>query len=253
MIAMLNKELKELVRSYKLLFVPLVFAILALGQPVAVKMMPYLLKSASNLPKGAVIEIPTPAPGEVIAGIYGQINQLGTLILVLVVMGAIAGERATGVAATVLAKPLRRGAYIAAKAVSYCLLAAISILTAVALGAYYTHVLIGPVDWAGAITSALLYIPIMWMVVAVTLACSALLPSPVAAGGAGLVIVILLEMVPKYLGAFLQSVYPGALAQSAAAAAVGGSYAVARPLTGVLLLVGLVLVGGWLGFRKQEI
>lgn len=253
MIPMLSKELKELARSYKLLFVPLAFAILGLGQPVAFKLMPTLLKSASNLPPGAVIEIPTPPPGEVVASALGQFSQMGILLLVLVAMGAIAGERATGVAATVLTKPVGRGEYLAAKFASYGLLAFASVGLGMAVTAYYTQVLIGPVDWVAVGAATLLYLPNMLLVAGVTLCLSAFMPSPVAAGGAGLVAVILLNMVPKYMGKFLAGISPGALAESAAKALAGAEYAVTKPVAGVLAMTLAALLIGYAALRRQEI
>lgn len=250
---MLTKELKELVRSYKLVFVPLVFAILAVGQPLAYKMMPLLLKSASNLPEGAVIEIPAPKVGEIVVGIIGQLNQMGILLLVLVVMGAIAGERNSGVAATVLTKPVSRAAYILAKATAFSLLAALSLSAAMLLGAYYTQVLFEPVDWAAVVSATLLYLPNLLLAVVLTLGLSAFMPSPLSAGGLGLVALILLNTVPRYMGRFLAGSYPGALTESAARALLGVADPVAQPLAGVLVLIAACLAGGWLMLRRQEI
>lgn len=250
---MLVKELKELTRSYKLLFVPLAFALLGLSQPLTFKLLPRLMESASNLPPGAVIDIPMPAPGEVVASALGQFNQMGILILVLVAMGAIAGERATGVAATVLTKPVGRGEYLSAKAIAYGLLAAVSGLVGMAATTYYTQVLIGDVNWADAMIGTLLYLPNLLLAVAVTLCCSAFMKTPLAAGGTGLAAVVVLNMVPKYLGSFIAGAYPGALSEAANKAIAGQAFAPGRPVTGVLLVVVLALVAGWAVLRRQEI
>lgn len=250
---MLSKELKELVKSYKLIFMPLVFAMLGLTQPLSMKMLPTLMKSASNLPPGAKIEIPMPAPGVVVAGAFGSFSQMGVLFLVLVVMGAIAGERASGVAATVLTKPVGRGGYMAAKAIAFFLLAAVSLLFGIGAAAYYTDVLIGPVDWALVAKAGALYLPNMLLVVALALSFSAVLPSSVAAGGAAIVGMMVLSMVPKYLGDFLASVNPGRLTESATAVLSGGEYIVGRPVAGVLVLTLVVLLCSWQVFERQEI
>lgn len=181
---MLWKELKELARSYKLLFVPLVFVVLGLGQPIAYKLMPLLLKN-SNLPEGATLNIPVPPPNLVVGSALEQYNQLGIVLLLLVVMGAIAGERASGVAATVLSKPVGRGAYLSAKAVAYSLLALVSLGLGIGLTAYYTGVLFGPVSWGRVVGATFLYLPYLITAVAVGLFFSSFLPSGVAAGGSG--------------------------------------------------------------------
>ena len=249
----LTKELKELARSYKLLFVPLAFLLLGLGQPIMYKMLPLIMQSASNLPEGSVLQIPIPPPAQIVAGTFGQLNQLGILILVLVAMGSIAGERNSGVAATVLTKPVGRGEYLTAKAVSFSLLAVASLMLGLGLTAYYTQVLFGPVDWGATAAATLLYLPNLLVVVAVTLFCSTLMASPLAAGGTALTVVIFLNVVPKYLGKFIASIYPGALMESAVAAALGKSYAVAGPVAGVLAISLLFLTAGWIVLKRREI
>lgn len=251
--AMLRKELRELVSSYKILFVPAVFALMGIMQPVTMKMLPEIMKPGSNLPKGAVIQIPLPPPGEVMASVIGAFGQIPLMVLVLTVMGAIAAERASGVAATVLTKPVGRGGYFAAKAIAYSLLATVGLWVGLLGSAYYTQALIGPVDWHAVTLACLLYLPNMLLVVAVTLCYSAFLPSQVAAAGAGIVTVMVLNILPKYLGDFIASVYPGALTASTSALLGGGEYVVTKPLIGVVVLILAFFVGGWLALERQEI
>lgn len=250
---MLVKELKELARSYKLLFVPVVFAVLGFGQPVAIKLLPRLMEGATNLPKGAVIHIPTPPPGEVVAGIIGQFHQMGVLLLVLVAMGSIAGERLSGVAATVLTKPVGRGEYLAAKAVAYSLLAVVSVAAGMGIGAYYTQLLIGPVNWGQVGLATLVYLPNLILAIALTLCFSAFLPSPLSAGGAGLAAVVLLNIVPRYLGKWPASVAPGALNESVVRLLATGSAVAIRPVAGVTVLALAALLAGWFALERQEI
>jgi ABC-2 type transport system permease protein len=251
--AMLRKELKELVSSYKLLFVPAIFALMGIMQPVTMKMLPELMKHGANLPKGAVIQIPVPPPGEVLASVINAYGQIPLMVLILTVMGAIAAERASGVAATVLTKPVGRGGYFAAKAISYSLLATVSLWVGLLGSAYYTQVLLGPVDWQSVAVAGLLYLPNMLLVVAVTLSFSAFMPSQVAAAGGALVTVMVLNILPRYLGDFSASVYPGALTASASALLTGAPYAVTRPVIGVAVLLVAFFVGGWLALERQEI
>lgn len=261
---MLRKELRELATSYKLVFVPVVFALLGVSQPVAYKMLPTLLKNASNLPPGSVLQIPVPNPGEVVATALGQFGQLGLFLLILVAMGAVAGERQSGVAATVLTKPVSRGAYFAAKVIAYGLLAAVSLFLAIALTAYYTDLLIGPVNWGGAFLGALLYLPNLLLAVAAAVAFSSFMPTSLGAGGLALVAYILLNTVPKYLGSFSRQAYPGALTEGAAAAMLGKPLpaadtlgltfpAASLPLATVLVLAIAFALLGWGLLRRQEI
>lgn len=255
---LLGKELRELARSYKLLFVPLVFIILALGQPVAMKLLPQLLEGAGNLPPGAIIEIPQPPPPQVAAGIIGQLNQMGILVLVLAGMGAVAAERASGVAATVLSKPVRRGAYLGAKATAFAALATLSLALALLAGGYYTVVLLGPVDWGGIAWGTLLYLPNLLLAVAVTMSFSSLLKSPLAAGGAALAALVALNLAPRLLGGAWPQAFPGALTGRSALVIAGaplpaGALPHAVPAVVTLGLAALFLLAGWAALRRQEI
>lgn len=52
-----------------------------------------------------------------------------------------------------------RGAYLGAKALAYSLLALLSLAAGLALAAYYTEVLLKPVDYNGVLRAYLLYTP----------------------------------------------------------------------------------------------
>jgi ABC-2 type transport system permease protein len=251
---MLGKELKELARSYKLLFIPVVYAVLGLGQPLAYKLLPQLMKSGmTNLPPGAEFNIPIPPPGQIVASAISQFTQLGILMLILAAMGTIAGERNSGVAATVLTKPVSRLQYLAAKITSYSVLAALSLLVGMVTTAYYTHFLIGPVNWSDAALGTVLYLPYLLLAVFVTVFFSTFMRSPVAAGGTSAVILIVLNTVPKYLGKFIASVYPGRLAAAALTVLAGEPTAMMRPLVGVTLLIAAFAVASWFVLERQEI
>lgn len=249
-----RKELTELVRSLKILFVPLVFVVLAVGQPVAFKLLPTIIENAGNLPEGAVIQMPVPRPGEVMASVLGQMSQMGILLLILVSMGTIAGERATGVAATVLTKPVGRGAYVVSKALAFGILAAISLFVAIGVSGYYTGILIGPINWGNTLLGALLYLPNLLLAVASTIAFSTFLPGSVAAGGAGLVSVILLNTLPRLLGEFGRKAFPPRLTSEATAVIVGGpATEIAIPLIVTMGLVIAFILLGWQALRRQEV
>ncbi|KHF33350.1 putative transmembrane protein YxlG [Paenibacillus sp. P1XP2] len=110
-----RKEMLEMGRSYKWLWVPLVFLMLGVMQPVMTRFMPEILKSAGNMPKGMTITIAPPSGEEVLAQTLGQYSSIGILILVLSVMTMISGERQSGVSQMIFAKPVSYASYAAAK------------------------------------------------------------------------------------------------------------------------------------------
>ncbi|HEY8909146.1 MAG TPA: hypothetical protein VIM51_02550 [Desulfosporosinus sp.] len=189
----LAKEGREMVRLGR--WVPLVAVYLFLGisQPIISKLMPVILSSASNLPKGTVIHIPPPTADQVLYGIIGNYNQLGILTLILVGMGMIAGERKM-VGEWLWSKPVNMIHYSLAKYSVFFVVAALSSLIGLGLGAYYTTQLIGPVNWNALCQGALLYVLYQAFLISVILLASALVTSPSVAGGVALIIIVLVNV-----------------------------------------------------------
>jgi hypothetical protein len=156
-------------------------------------MLPLILGSASNLPKGTVIQIPPPTVDQVLNGITGQFNQLGMIALILVGMGLIAGER-KAVGEWLWSKPVNIYHYVLAKFIVLFLPTAFSSLLGFGLGGYYTAQLIGQVDWSVLGQGALLYLLYQAFLISVILLASSLVMNPTLAGGLALLVIIPLNM-----------------------------------------------------------
>jgi len=204
LLVMIQKEWLELLRSFKLIWVPLVFIALGIMQPVVLYYMPIILESAGNMPDGTVIEMPMPSGGEVLAQTLGQYGTLGILVLVLVFMGTVSSERNSGSAAMILVKPVSVTSYIVSKWVSMLTLTLISLGLGYMASWYYTNLLIESMPFKDVLTSMLVYS--LWIMVVLTLALlfSTLLRSGAAAAFSALGITILLTiftgLFPKQLG-----------------------------------------------------
>ncbi|WP_308460905.1 ABC transporter permease [Brevibacillus formosus] len=136
-------------------------------------------------------------------------------MLILIVMGSIAGEKASGVASMVFVKPISRAKYYLAKAITYYTLTIASMLIGMGITAYYTEILFGKLDWTHVWIGTLMYIPNLFLVVTTTLCASSYFNNAVGAGGASLVFNILIFTVPQFLGKFLDMVSPGGLSNAA--------------------------------------
>lgn len=218
---MVQKELLELMRSYKLLWVPLVFILLGIMQPVSTYFMPVILEKAGSLPEGTVIEIPTPLGTEVLAQTLQQFGTLGVLVLVLVCMGTVSGERINGSASLILVKPISVLSYICSKWTAIILLTWGSFIAGYLASWYYTGLLIGDAPMDKVFNSLLIYGLWLTFVATITLLFSSLLRSPAAAAfsalGGAVILSILTGLFPKVLGWS-----PGALSGFAYQAAVSG-------------------------------
>ena len=156
-LVLFKKEWLEMTRNYKLLWLPLVFILFGILQPVTSYYMPVILESAGDLPEGTVIDIPLPTSAEVLVGTLGQYSQLGVLILTLAFMGIIAGERSSGVQEMILVKPVSYLNYVTAKWASMSILGLGSFLLGMVSSAYYTYLLIGDVEVGDAVNGTIVY------------------------------------------------------------------------------------------------
>lgn len=190
-----RKEMLEMWRSYKWLWVPIVFLMLGVMQPVVTRFLPEILRSAGNLPKGMTIEIEPPPGAEVLAQTLGQYNSVGLLILVLSLMTLISAERRSGVAAIIFSKPVSFISYAAAKWVSMLSLVTVSFGLGYAGAWYYTVQMIGTVDAAAAVKAGLLYLVWMWFAGAVTLFVGSFLNPAAGIAFVSLGVLLLLPMV----------------------------------------------------------
>ena len=128
-----KKEMLEHWRNYKWIWVPLVIILLAIMDPITTYYLPLILESVGGLPDGAVIEMPTPLPRDVIMMSLGQLSSLGVLIIVLMMMGTISGEIKSGVSELILVKPVTYLNYITSKWASFLLIVWVALFVALLL------------------------------------------------------------------------------------------------------------------------
>lgn len=181
-----RKEMLESVRNYKALWLPAVFLLLGVMQPVVSYYLPDILAGAGGLPEGAVIEIPLPTAPEVLAETLSQYNTLGALIIALSFMSAISGERAAGTAGLVLVKPVSHGAFVSSKWAAMLAVMFVSFAIGYMGAWYYTSLLIGSVDAGSVLGSLLLYGLWLAFIGTATLLFSALIRSGAGAAFAAL-------------------------------------------------------------------
>ncbi|MEX2415437.1 MAG: ABC transporter permease subunit [Paenibacillaceae bacterium] len=165
-IVMYNKEMLEMWRSFKWLWVPLVFILLGIMQPVTTYYLPQILEVAGGLPEGAVIEIPTPTGEQVMAEIISQYSTIGVLILVLAGMAVISGEKQSRTIGLILVRPLPHSTFITAKWAGLATLTITSLLLGCLAGWYYTELLIGHVSVDHWVSGVFVYV--LWMTFVIT-------------------------------------------------------------------------------------
>ena len=125
---LMRKELLEHRRSGKFLAMVAVLSIPAVLAPTIFAIVTDVRDDAHALELAI----------DALEGVAGIITGLGIFMSIIVTMGLLAGERASGTAAMTLSKPVTRAAFVAAKALAV----ALSILIAVTVASVIAYLLV---------------------------------------------------------------------------------------------------------------
>jgi ABC-2 type transport system permease protein len=210
-----RKEWLEMIRSYKIVWLPISFIVLGASQPIATYFMPDILSSAGNMPEGAILSFPTPKPFEVMASSLQQFGVIGLLLIALSNMSALSLERSSGTAAMILVKPVSFVSFVTAKWAAILSLSMVSFLFGYSAAWYYTIALFDSVRWLEVLLSALLFALWLGFVGTLALMFSSLIRSAAAAAFSALATAALLSIVSSTLP-FKQVWNPGRLPTLAA-------------------------------------
>lgn len=216
-----QKEWREHLRNFKIFWIPAVFILFGILEPVTNYFLPQLLDSVGNLPDGAVIQIPEPEPEQILTAVLGQYQFIGMLVLVLAFMGTIAGERKSGTATLLYVRPLSFSAYFLSKWSIAVLVGLSSLWTGLLAAYYYILLLFEGVDFSAFLQFSATYSVWILLVISIVLAASAALPNAGLAAAVSLAIIFLLQIADGFLGTYW-TVSPVKLPMYAAAWLAGG-------------------------------
>ncbi|MBU9711128.1 ABC transporter permease [Evansella tamaricis] len=206
-----KKEFKESLRNFKWVWIPLVFILLGITQPVTSYYLPEILKNFGGMPEGVIMEFPMPTAPQVLAETLGQFNQIGILVLVLAFMGVVAGERNSGTNIMVLVKPVSYTAYMLSKWAHMTLLAFVSYLSGFLIALYYTYQLIGSVPASDVVSGFVVYTLWLLFVTTIVLLFSTIFKSTAAVAALTLGLSIILSLLSSITPELMQW-SPGMLA-----------------------------------------
>src|SRR5699024_3772465 len=134
-------------RSKQLIWVPLVMILIGIIDLISYYYLPEVIKLSGGLPEGAVFEVPSLLPREAIIIGLEQLSFLGSLVIIAISMGTIAGERKSGQAEIMLTKPINHVNYVTAKWFALVTVTLLSLFLALFLNWYYTNVLFDPISF----------------------------------------------------------------------------------------------------------
>lgn len=174
------KELRESWRSFKFLWIPLVFILLGVSDPVMNYFMEDILKAVGNVPEGFEKMMPDYEPVDLIYATTGQFQSIGLIVLIAAFAGSISRERQNGTATLLYVRPVAYRTLFLSK---WAVASIVSIISAVAgYGAsmYYTAILYGTVNPLSFMKMLGTYIIWILFVMAVTIAMSAAFHTTIA-------------------------------------------------------------------------
>lgn len=184
---MYRKEMLEMVRSYKLLWIPVVFLLLGVMQPIVYFYLPNILAASGDMSAELVKNLPVPLPSEVMVNTLSQFSTIGVLVLAIAGMNIVSGERYSGTAALVLVRSVPSLYFIISKWLGQLTLLVISFALGYGGAWYYTVQLMGSVHWQDGLAAGALYL--LWFAFAQSLI---LLFSTLFRGSAAAVISLLI-------------------------------------------------------------
>jgi ABC-2 type transport system permease protein len=251
---LLRKELVEAWQTRRLPVVAGLFIVVGMISPLTARYLPEIMKAAlgDQLP----ITLPTPAAVDAVEQLQKNLAQLGALAAIALAMGSVSGELDRGTAALVLAQPVTRPAFLAAKLSAIGLVLAIATLLATVTAWVYTTVLFEAQPIGGWLAMAVLSWLALTAWAALTFLASTATGSTMAAAGLGFVGLIglsLLAIVPA-IDRLLPTglTVPAILLASGSAASVEGAR-LATAIVGTLVLIGACLGAAIVSFRRREL
>ena len=250
-LANIRKEMLYLWRTWRVVIVCAVMFVFAIMSPLLTKFTPQLLSSLEGAEMFADL-IPEMTVVDSLNQHIETMTQFGFILVILVGMGAVAGEKESGTAGMVLSKPLSRGSFLISKFTAYLLLYLLAFIIAAAAGYYYTVILFGELDLVVFLSINALLLLWIWIFAGITLLGSTLGNSTGAAAGfslGGAILLLISGSIPQ-IGALLPSGLLGWAGQLASQAQIGSNWGAVT--TGLAIIL-LCLVSALAIFERQEL
>lgn len=194
-IKFLKKEFKEILKTYKIWVVPLVFIFFGFMSPIATKLLPRILESQMKAQQIA-FKMPVPSAVDAFSQYFKNLSQIGALAVILLSMGIVSEEKAKGTLHLILTKPLSRSSVILSKFIAQSALVTFSVSMGAAACYFYTLVLFKQGNLSLFAQSVVLYEAYYVLLIAITLLFSTLFSNQIAAAGLSLIFFFGLTILP---------------------------------------------------------
>ena len=249
--AFVRKELLELRKTWRLWVLGGVFVFLGIGTPILAAATPALLEMTAERSPGVSISFPAPTAADAYLQFLGNLAQLALLVVIITGAASVASEHRAGTSVLVLTKPLSRGAFVTAKAVSGLLLLLLATAAGAALCIAVTVALFDTAFIAPFIASVGLWLALGAMFVTLMVLLSAATGRQATAAGIGLGVYVALFVLTGFPAARDRS--PAGILAANDALVKGRDVTLAAPLVTTLALAALFVAAAVVVFRRKEL
>jgi ABC-2 type transport system permease protein len=246
-----GKELREIVRTWRIWVLPAILLFFALSGPVIARFTPEIVGALAGSQLGA-ITLPDPTYLDAYAAWIKNLSQITLVVLIIIYGGIVSAETRSGTAILVLTKPVSRGAFVVVKAVVHSLFLAVLVVLGTLLTWAVTAVVFGTSPGGPLWASALVWLVYGVLFITLMTLFSVLIPSAAGAAGAGIGAYVLLSIASiwKPLSQYSPAGLPG---QAASLAAHTTTDSTLWPIL-ISLALSIVLVAlASLLFRRKEL
>ena len=249
--AFVRKELLELRKTWRLWVLGGVFVFLGIGTPILAAATPALLEMTAERSPGVSISFPAPTAADAYLQFLGNLAQLALLVVIITGAASVASEHRAGTSVLVLTKPLSRGAFVTAKAVSGLLLLLLATAAGAALCIAVTVALFDTAFIAPFIASVGLWLALGAMFVTLMVLLSAATGRQATAAGIGLGVYVALFVLTGFPAARDRT--PAGILAANDALVKGRDVTIAAPLVTTLALAALFVAAAVVVFRRKEL
>ena len=251
--AFLKKELKEILKTYRLWAVPVVFLFMGLSAPATTKFLPEMLKPQLQA-QGISITLPKLGAVGAYQAYFKNLTQIGLLAVILFSMSLVSEEKARGVLAQVVTKPIGRPDIVLAKWLVHGGWFVISLAIGAISCYFYTVGLFGKAPAAAFAGANFIFAVYILFIFSLTLAASAVLRSQVAASVVSLAGFSALSLL-SFFSSWSARYSPASLNDHAVNLVLGraGLVDAIWPMLVTVALGAALLAGGIFIFDRQEL
>lgn len=248
---LIKKDLTEQWRTKKILILVVVMLFSAIASPILAKIMPELLKSISV--QGLTINLPEPTYKDAIDQFIKNVSQIGLLVMVFVVAGAMTDEKNRKTLEIVMTKPVPRGLFVFSKFAAYFI--SISAIFAVSSVVFYQYTVMTftTFDFANFWIMTKCILAYILMVVSFTIFASTAVKNSIVAGGIGFVFYVLFGVIVSMIES-IKDFSPNIIMSSYQEIAKSGwNDNLTGPLIMIVIVIAISIALAMTIFKHQEI